>query len=68
MEICLKKKPTQRTNIPLLSLGKSEQEDFSYQGEALIVPTVFSGLWSSNNIKKLKIKNIKNDFFELHTP
>ena len=36
-----KKKPTPSTNIPLLSYRKSEQQDCSYQGEALNVPTAF---------------------------
>ena len=51
IEICLKKKkPTPSTNNPLLSYRKSEQQDYSYQGEALNVPTAFWGLWSSTNI------------------
>ena len=33
---------------------KQVQQDCSYQGEALNVPTAFEGLWSSsNNIKTL---------------
>ena len=31
------------------------RQDCSYQGEALNVPTVCKGLWSSNNIEKLKV-------------
>ena len=43
VEICLKKKTTPSTNIPLLSFRKSEQnqQDCSYQGEALNVPTAY---------------------------
>ena len=42
VEICLKKKkPTPSTNIPLLLHRKSEQQDCSYQGEALNVQTAF---------------------------
>ena len=38
--------------------------DCSYQGKALIVPTAFKGLWSSNNIKKINvIKQNENIFF-----
>ena len=42
-------------------LSKMKQ-DCSYQGEALNVPTAFSGLWSSNNIKKFnEIKQNENN-------
>ena len=45
---------------------KSEytNQNCSYQGEALNVPTAFKGLWSSNNIKKINvIKQNENNFF-----
>ena len=35
------------------------QQDCSYQGEALKVPTAFYRLWSSNNINNIKIKSNK---------
>ena len=34
VEICLKKKPTPSTSIPLLSYRKSDQQDGSYHDEA----------------------------------
>ena len=54
------------------------KQDCSYQGEALNVPTAFEVLWSSNNIKKLKVikqnDKIKQNktkfeiFYENHPP
>ena len=41
---------------------KREQK-FSYQGEALNVPTAYLGLWSSNNIKNQNIIKEKEFFF-----
>ena len=40
-------------------LQKQKQQDCSYQGEALKVPTAFYRLWSSNNINNIKIKSNK---------
>ena len=37
---------------------ETKKPDCSYHGEDLNVPTAFSGLWSSNNIKK-KLNVIK---------
>ena len=43
------------------------KQDYSYQGEALNVPSAFKGLWSSNNIKIInKLNVIKNEFFFLN--
>ena len=41
-----------------------KEQDCSYQGEALNVPTAFEGLWSRNDIKKLKVikQNEKKNF------
>ena len=44
----------------------NKKQDCSYQGEALIIPTVFQDLWSSNNLlNKINVKKkIENFFYE----
>ena len=42
-----------------------DKQHCSYQGKALNVPTAFSGLSSSSNIKKLNIRKKNEKFFFL---
>ena len=56
----LNKKTTPSITIPFF-FRKPEQQDCSYEGKDLKFPTDFSGLWSSNNMKKNYCQ--KNELF-----
>ena len=48
------------TEGDILDISQDQfQQDCSYQGKALNVPTAFKGLWSSNSFEKLNVKKKK---------